>query len=59
MVQLMKSGKLLSEHETAPSCCEKTAVKVEIEDQLEEEHGSLCKRLKHSSHQFEVWVSLF
>ncbi|XP_054820195.1 uncharacterized protein LOC129319221 [Prosopis cineraria] len=52
MVQLMKSGNLLSGSETAP-CLDKVPVKLEIEDPLEEEHGSLRKRLKPSSDQLE------
>ncbi|KAK4257587.1 hypothetical protein QN277_007155 [Acacia crassicarpa] len=52
MVQLMKSGKLLSDRETAP-CRDKISVKLEIEDPLEEEHGSLRKRMKPSSDQLE------
>ncbi|XP_028793973.1 uncharacterized protein LOC114749619 [Neltuma alba] len=52
MVQQMKSGNLLSDLETAP-CRDKIPVKLEIEDPLEEEHGSLCKRLKPSSDQLE------
>ncbi|KAF7817329.1 ATP-dependent DNA helicase [Senna tora] len=44
MVQLMKSGKLLSDLETA-SCGDKVPVKLEIDDSLEDEHGPLNKCL--------------
>lgn len=47
MVQLMTSGDLRSEQETA-DCTEKAPVKLEIEDSLEEEHGPLNKRSKPS-----------
>ena len=47
MVQLMKSGNLHSDLETA-SCRDKVPVKLEIEDPLEEEHGPPNKRSKPS-----------
>ncbi|PON99328.1 ATP-dependent DNA helicase [Trema orientale] len=53
MVQLMTSGDLRSEQETA-ACTEKSPVKLEIEDSLEEEHGPLSKRSKPSA-AFNEW----
>ncbi|XP_043704793.1 uncharacterized protein LOC122654656 isoform X2 [Telopea speciosissima] len=46
MVQLMNSGDLLPESES--QCRNKFPVKLEIEDPLDEEHGSLNKRAKLS-----------
>ncbi|KAG6673281.1 hypothetical protein I3842_16G103400 [Carya illinoinensis] len=52
MVQSTKSVNLRPESETTPpttaSCRDKPPVKLEIEDSLEEEHGPLTKRSKHS-----------
>lgn len=53
MVQLMKSGDLLSEQDTA-ACTDKPPVKLEIEDSLEDEHAPLTKRTKPSP-AFQEW----
>lgn len=58
MVQLMKFGNLRSETAAAAAGYEKSRVKVEIEDPLEEEHGPLNKRSKPSLDLQEVWILL-
>lgn len=59
MVQLMRSANIRQEPETtssssSSSCRDKLPVKLEIEDSLEEEHGSLNKRSKPSQAFQEV-----
>lgn len=58
MVQLMKSGDLLSEQDTA-ACTDKPPVKLEIEDSLEDEHAPLTKRTKPSPAFQEVFFFFF
>ena len=58
MVQLMKSGDLLSEQDTA-ACTDKPPVKLEIEDSLEDEDAPLSKRTKPSSAFQEVFFFFF
>ncbi|OVA13134.1 hypothetical protein BVC80_8301g7 [Macleaya cordata] len=53
MVQLMNSGNLRSESDT--SCRNKLAVKLEIEDSLDDEHGPLNKRSKFNPRFQQQW----